>query len=92
MKPLRAKLITDYGKTYMAIIAEPKVGAEVRLFCDNAWIGIGKVKRYPNCKITGPIRVAYGETMADHLNRLGKRLTRKAERRMEKMAARKDSK
>lgn len=83
MKPLRTKLEV-HGVIYKAVIERPEPGAEVRLFCDETWIGVGRVKKFPDCKITGAVRNAYGKTMRRILKRLGKRLTKKAEKRLAK--------
>ena len=81
--PIVSKLI-EYGITYKAVMADPRVGATVRFYCDNQWIGIGYVKKYPDCKITGPIKNAYGETMGDILKRFRKRLNKKVEKHIKK--------
>lgn len=83
MTPLSTKLKTN-GLVYKAVIEKPAREALVRIYCDGEWIGIGKVKKYPDCKITGAIRKAYGETMRRTLRRLSKRLTKKAMKRIEK--------
>lgn len=91
MKPLRSKVVR-HGITYRVVIRAPGPGADLRMYCADKWIGCGRVEDYPKCKITGGVRKAYGPHMWEILDKLGKRLTKKALARIEKREAKRKAK
>lgn len=80
---LESKFV-HYDVVYRVTVDNPCPGATVRIYADNQWLGIGYLKKYPDCRISGPIRNAYGETMAHILKKLRKRLNKKVNSLIEK--------